>query len=113
MLGKGLVSEVGWLTDIEDELCLALGAVTGVQTSDDRYGMEEHGSGLVWSVDERDEDEMGVRLRVGTVEGEGREHGTVRVEWLGEGWVDYLAGVVAGSEAAVAAAVSEAREAMA
>ena len=104
---------MSWLRGIEDELNIALGATTGVPTTDDRYGMEEHGSGLVWSVDERDEDEMGVRLRVGTVEGEGRERGTVRVEWLGEGWVDYLAWVVAGSEAAVAAAVSEAREAMA
>lgn len=111
MLRKGLVREVTWLADIEDELNLELGAVTGVDTTDDRYGMVEPGSGLVWSVDERDEDEMGVRLRVGTVEGEGRGHGTVRVEWLGEGWADRLAWVVAGAEAAVAVAVGEARRA--
>ena len=104
---------MSWLADIEDELNLELGAVTGVQASDDRYGLEEHGSGLVWSVDERDEDEMGVTLRVGTIEGDGREHGTVRVEWIGEGWVDRLAWVVAGSEAAVAAAIEEARAAIA
>ena len=104
---------MSWLADIEDELNLELGAVTGVDTTDDRYGLAESGSGLVWSVDERDEDEMGVRLRVGNIEGDGREHGTVRVEWLGEGWVDRLAWTVAGADAAVAAAVNEAREAMA
>lgn len=102
---------MSWLVDIEDELNLRLGAVTGVDTTDDRYGLEEAATGLVWSVDERDEDEMGVAIRVGTIEGEGREHGTVRVEWLGGGWVDRLAWVVAGSEAAVAAAVEEARRA--
>lgn len=100
---------MNWLCDIEDELNLELGAVTGVPTTDDRYGLLEHGTGLVWSVDERDEDEMGVRLRVGAEDGPGREHGTVRVEWIGEGWVDRLAWVVAGSEAAVAAAIEEAR----
>lgn len=105
--------KVSWLLDIEDELNLELGAVTGVDTTDDRYGLLEEATGLMWSVDERDEDEMGVRLRVGAEDGPGREHGTVRVEWLGEGWVDRLAWVVAGSEAAVAAAVSEAREAIA
>lgn len=107
------MSEVTWLADIEDELNLELGAVTGVRTSDDRYGMEEAASGLVWSVDERDEDETGVAIRAGTEDGPGREKGTVRVEWIGSGWVDRLAWVVAGAEAAVAAAVSEAREAMA
>lgn len=106
-----MVSDVSWVSEVEDELNLELGAVTGVPTTDDRYGLVEHGAGLVWSVDERDEDEMGVRLRVGTEDGPGREHGTVRVEWLGSGWVDYLAWVVAGAEAAVAAAVSEARRA--
>lgn len=102
---------MGWLGDIEDELNLELGAVTGVPTTDDRYGLEEAATGLVWSVDERDEDETGVAIRVGAIEGEGREHGTVRVEWLGEGWADRLAWVVAGAEAAVAAAVEEARKA--
>lgn len=104
---------MSWLRDIEDELNLALGAVTGVPTTDDRYGLFEEATGLVWSVDERDEDETGVRLRVGAEDGPGREHGTVRVEWLGEGWVDYLAWVVAGSEAAVAAGIEEARAAIA
>lgn len=104
---------MGWLTDIEDELNLELGAVTGVPTTDDKYGLVEPGTGLVWSVDELDEDEMGVRLRVGTESDVGREHGTMMVDWWWGGWVDYLAWVVAGAEAAVAAAVSEAREAMA
>ena len=99
--------------DIEDELNLELGAVTGVPTSDDRYGMVEHGTGLVWSVDERDADETGVAIRVGTEDGEGREKGTVRVGWQWSGWVDYLAWVVAGAEAAVAAAVAEARRSIA
>lgn len=105
--------EMSWLMDIEDELNLELGAVTGVDTTDDRYGLVEPGSGLVWSVGEEDEDEMGVRLRVGAEDGPGREKGTVRVEWLGEGWVDRLAWAVAGAEAAVAAAVEEARRATA
>lgn len=100
---------MNWLYDIEDELNLELGAVDGVQTTDDRYGLRERGTGLVWSVDKRDEGEMGVPIRVGLVEGEGREHGTVRVEWRRTGWVDRLAWVVAGAGAAVAAAVSEAR----
>lgn len=102
---------MSWLVDIEDELNLRLGAVTGVDTTDDCYGLLEEATGLVWSVDERDEDETGVRLRVGAEDGPGREHGTVRVEWLGEGWVDRLAWAVAGAEAAVAAAVEEARRA--
>lgn len=104
---------MSWLRDIDDELNLKLGAVYGVTTADGRYGLVEPGTGLVWSVDERDEDDTGVRLRVGAEDGPGREHGTVRVEWLGEGWVDRLAWVVAGSEAAVAAAESEARGAIA
>lgn len=102
---------MSWVSEVEDELNLELGAVTGVPTADDRYGLVEPGTGLVWSVDERDEDEMGVRLKVGTEDGPGREPGVTRVEWLGSGWVDYLAWVVAGAEAAVAAAVSEARRA--
>lgn len=102
---------MSWIMDIEDELNLELGAAAGVPTTDDRHGVVEHSTGLVWSVDERDEDSQGVRLRVGAIEGEGREHDTVRVEWLWSGWVDYLAWVVAGAEAAVAAAVSEARRA--
>ena len=104
---------MGWVAEIEDELNLELGLVEGVTTTDDRYGMEEAASGLVWSVDERDEDEQGVAIRVGTVNGDGREHGTVRVEWQWSGWVDRLAWAVAGAQAAVAAAVNEAREAMA
>lgn len=104
---------MSWLIDIEDELNIELGAVTGVPTTDDRYGLSEEATGLVWSVDKLDEDEMGVMLRVGAEDGPGREHGTVRVEWLGGGWVDRLAWVVAGSEAAVAAAVEEARAAIA
>lgn len=104
---------MSWVSEVEDELNLELGAVTGVPTADDRYGLVESGTGLVWSVDERDEDEMGVRLRFGAEDGPGREHGTVRVEWIGEGWVDRLAWVVAGSEAAVAAAIEEARAAIA
>jgi hypothetical protein len=100
-----------WLMNLEDELNLELGAVDGVDTHDDRYGLRERGTGLVWSVDERDEDETGVAIRVGLVEDEGREHGTVRVEWLGAGWVDRLAWVAAGAGAAVAAAVEEARRA--
>lgn len=103
---------MSWLVDIEDELNLELGAVTGVPTTDDRYGLLEEATGLVWSVDERDEDETGVRLRVGAEDGPGREHGTVRVEWLGEGWVDRLAWVVAGAEAATVAAIEEARAAI-
>nr|DAW16136.1 MAG TPA: hypothetical protein [Caudoviricetes sp.] len=102
---------MNWLFDIEDELNLELGAVDGVQTSDDRYGLRERGTGLVWSVDKRDEDEMGVPIRVGLVEGEAREKGVERVEWRWTGWVDRLAYVVAGAEAAVAAAVEEARRA--
>lgn len=103
------MSDVSWLTDVEDELSLALGATDGVTTADDRYGLAERSTGLIWSIDEGDEDDAGVALRVGTVEGPGRERGTVRVEWLGEGWVDRLVWVIAGIEAAVAAAVEEAR----
>ena len=109
---KGLVSEMGWLTDLEDELSLELGAADGVQASDDRYGLVERSTGLVWSIDEGDEDEAGVWVRVGVVEGPGRERGTARVDWQWSGWIDRLVWAVAGSEAAVAAAVEEARRAI-
>lgn len=100
---------MSWLTDIEDELSLALGATDGVTTADDRYGLAERSTGLVWSIDEGSEGNAGVALRVGTVEGPGRERGTTRVDWQWSGWIDRLVWVVSGSEAAVAAAVEEAR----
>lgn len=106
------MSEVTWLTDLEDELSLELGATDGVQASDDRYGLVERSTGLVWSIDEADEDEAGVWVRVGVEEGDGMERGTARVEWPWSGWIDRLAWVVAGAEAAVAAAVEEARRAI-
>lgn len=111
-LRKGSVRDVSWLMDIEDELNLELGAVTGVDTADDQYGLVERSTGLVWSIDAGSEDDAGVALRVGTVEGDGMERGTARVDWLWSGWIDRLVWAVAGAEAAVAAAVEEARRAI-
>ena len=101
-----------WLTDLEDELSLELGAADGVTSADDRCGLAERSTGLVWSIDEGDEDDAGVRVRVGVEEGPGKERGTARVDWQWSGWIDRLVWVVAGSEAAVAAAVEEARRAI-
>ena len=101
-----------WVVDLEDELSLALGATDGVATADDRYGLLEGSTGLIWSIDEGDEDDAGVALRVGLAEGPGRERGTARVEWQWTGWVDRLVWVIAGVEAAVAAAVEDARRAI-
>lgn len=98
--------------DLEDELSLELGATDGVQASDDRYGLAERSTGLVWSIDEGDEDDAGVWVRAGVAEGPGKERGTVRVDWQWSGWIDRLVWVVAGAEAAVAAAVEEARRAI-
>lgn len=99
--------------DLEDELSLELGAADGVTTTDDRYGLVERSTGLVWSIDEEDEDEVGVALRVGTAAGDGMERGTARVDWQWGGWIDRLVWAVAGAGAAVAAAIEEARRAIA
>lgn len=99
--------------DLEDALREVLDQAVWVDLHDGGQGLLDETEGLVWAVEGGESEEGEVRVKAGEVEGPGLEPETVRVQWSGKGYVDGLAGVVAGPKAGVAAAVEEARKALA